>query len=170
MPIIINLIKFSFLFCNNIMFYTTVHMRHTSSGSSSSRDAKDVFISGCRNDFDFSQITPEKISKLSKENQNYFHKCDDAINNKLSVDSLVYYSSFILPIICILIFIRIGKKHYRIAEEKIKNAKYLVIFARKPENNPSNSMEIALVIGGVLAALIYILIYIVYIIIVEIKY
>lgn len=50
-----------------------------------------------------------KISKLSKENQNYFHKCDDAINNKLSVDSLVYYSSFILPIICILIFIRIGK-------------------------------------------------------------
>ncbi|WP_228136799.1 hypothetical protein [Acinetobacter baumannii] len=104
------------------MSYTTVHMRHTSSGSSSSRDAKDVFISGCRNDFDFSQITPEKISKLSKENQNYFHKCDDAINNKLSVDSLVYYSSFILPIICILIFIRIGKKHYRIAEEKIKNA------------------------------------------------
>ncbi len=100
------------------MSYTTVHMRHTSSGSSSSRDAKDVFISGCRNDFDFSQITPEKISKLSKENQNYFHKCDDAINNKLSVDSLVYYSSFILPIICILIFIRIGKKHYRIAEEK----------------------------------------------------
>ncbi len=51
----------------------------------------------------------KKISKLSKENQNYFHKCDDAINNKLSVDSLVYYSSFILPIICILIFIRIGK-------------------------------------------------------------
>ncbi len=46
------------------MSYTTVHMRHTSSGSSSSRDAKDVFISGCRNDFDFSQITPEKISKL----------------------------------------------------------------------------------------------------------
>ena len=49
------------------MSYTTVHMRHTSSGSSSSRDAKDVFITDCRNNFDFSQITPEKISKLSKE-------------------------------------------------------------------------------------------------------
>lgn len=42
------------------MSYTTVHMRHTSSGSSSSRDAKDVFITDCRNNFDFSQITPEK--------------------------------------------------------------------------------------------------------------
>ncbi|MCH2070647.1 hypothetical protein [Acinetobacter pittii] len=170
MLIIFNLIKSFFYFLIIYMSYTTVHMRHTSSGSSSSRDAKDVFISGCRNDFDFSQITPGKISKLSKEDQKYFYKCDDAINNKLSVDSLVYYSSFILPTICILIFIRIGKKHYRIAEEKIKSAKYPVIFARKPENNPSNSMEIALVIGGVLAALIYILIYIVYIIIVEIKY
>ncbi|HAV5575817.1 TPA: hypothetical protein JI117_18125 [Acinetobacter baumannii] len=71
-------------------------MRHTSSGSSSSRAAKDVFISSCRNDFDFSQITPEKISKLSKlsklskEYQKYFYKCDDAINNKLSADSLIY--------------------------------------------------------------------------------
>ncbi|USP38780.1 hypothetical protein [Acinetobacter sp. XS-4] len=170
MPIIINLIKSDFLFSNNIMSYTTVHMRHTSSGSSSSRDAKDVFISGCRNDFDFSQITSEKITKLSKEKQTYFYKCDDAINNKFSVDSLIYYSSFILPIICILIFIRMGKKHYRIAEEKIKNAKYPAIFARKPENNPSNSMEIALVIGGVLAVLMYLLIYIIHIIVVEIKY
>ncbi len=152
------------------MSYTTVHMRHTSSGSSSSTDAKDVFISGCRNDFDFSQITSEKITKLSKEKQTYFYKCDDAINNKFSVDSLIYYSSFILPIICILIFIRMGKKHYRIAEEKIKNAKYPAIFARKPENNPSNSMEIALVTGGVLAVLIYVLIYIIHIIVVEIKY
>lgn len=152
------------------MSYTTVHMRHTSSGASSSRDAKDVFITDCRNNFDFSHITPEKISKLSKEDQNYFYKCDDAINNKLALDSLIYYSSFILPIICILIFIRIGKKHYRIAEEKIKNARYPVIFARKQENNPSNSMEIALVISGVLAVLIYILIYIVHIIVVEIKY
>lgn len=152
------------------MSYTTVHMRHTSSGSSSSRDAKDIFISGCRNDFDFSQITSEKITKLSKEKQTYFYKCDDAINNKFSVDSLIYYSSFILPIICILIFIRMGKKHYRIAEEKIKNAKYPAIFARKPENNPSNSMEIALVIGGVLAVLMYLLIYIIHIIVVEIKY
>lgn len=152
------------------MSYTTVHMRHTSSGSSSSRDAKDVFISGCRNDFNFSQITAEKISKLSKEDQEYFYKCDDAINNKFAVDSLIYYSSFILPIICILIFIRIGKKHYRIAEEKIKNAKYPAIFARKPENNPSNSMEIALVTGGVLAVLMYLLIYIIHIIVVEIKY
>ena len=152
------------------MSYTTVHMRHTSSGSSSSTDAKDVFISGCRNDFDFSQITSEKITKLSKEKQTYFYKCDDAINNKFSVDSLIYYSSFILPIICILIFIRIGDKHYRIAEEKIKNAKYPAIFARKPENNPSNSMEIALVTGGVLAVLIYVLIYIIHIIVVEIKY
>ncbi|UDY20339.1 hypothetical protein NLHDIDDJ_01993 [Acinetobacter baumannii] len=40
--------------------------------------------------FDFSQITPEKISKLSKEYQKYFYKCDDAINNKLSADSLIY--------------------------------------------------------------------------------
>ncbi|MDC4270190.1 hypothetical protein ACKEPL_10070 [Acinetobacter baumannii] len=78
------------------MSYTTVHMRHTSSGASSSRAAKDVFISSCRNDFDFSQITPEKISKLSKlsklskEYQKYFYKCDDAINNKLSADSLIY--------------------------------------------------------------------------------
>lgn len=152
------------------MSYTTVHMRHTSSGSSSSRDAKDIFISGCRNDFDFTQITSEKTAKLSKEKQKYFYKCDDAINNKFSVDSLIYYSSFVLPIICIFIFIRIGKKHYRIAEEKIKNAKYPPIFARKPENNPSNSMEIALVIGGVLAVLIYILIYIIHIIVVEIKY
>ncbi len=143
---------------------------HTSSGSSSSRDAKDVFISGCRNDFDFSQITSEKITKLSKEKQTYFYKCDDAINNKFSVDSLTYYSSFILPIICILIFIRMGKKHYRIAEEKIKNAKYPAIFARKPENNPSNSIEIALVIGGVLAVLIYVIIYIIHIVVVEIKY
>jgi len=152
------------------MSYTTVHMRHTSSGSSSSKDAKDVFISGCRNDFDFTQITSEKITKLSKEKQKYFYKCDDAINNKFSVDSLIYYSSFILPIICILIFIKIGKKHYRIAEEKIKNAKNPVIFARKPENNPSNSMEIALVIGSVLAVLIYILMYILHIVVVEIKY
>ncbi|SSQ11888.1 Uncharacterised protein [Acinetobacter baumannii] len=66
--------------------------------------------------------------------------------------------------------IRIGKKHYRITEEKIKNAKYPVIFASKPGNNPSNSMEIALVIGGVLTVLIYILTYIVHIIVVEIKY
>lgn len=42
------------------MSYTTVHMRHTSSGSSSSRGTKDVFITDCRNNFDFSQITPEK--------------------------------------------------------------------------------------------------------------
>ncbi len=44
----------------------------------------------------------KKSSKLSKENQNYFHKCDDAINNKLSVDSLVllliiYFTYYLYP-------------------------------------------------------------------------
>ncbi|WP_445403224.1 hypothetical protein [Acinetobacter vivianii] len=147
-----------------------VPIRSSGSSSGSLFDSKDQFISICRENFDFNQSSSEIIKKLSLEERQYFYKCDDAINNLLSVDSIIFYLSIIIPILCFLYFIRVGQKHYKIAEEKIKNAKNPIIYARKPENNPSNSMEAAVLIGAVCSVLLFLIIYMVHFFVVELMY
>ena len=147
-----------------------VPIRSSGSSSGSLFNSKDQFISSCRESFDFNQSSSEIIKKLSLEERQYFYKCDDAINNLISVDSIIFYLSIIIPIFCFLYFIRVGQRHYRIAEEKIKNAKNPIIFARKPENNPSNSMEIAVVMGAICSVLLFLIIYMVHFFVVELMY